>query len=173
MGLAGAVVGMGFLVFLFAIGIFFTVIAMLFLIYQIPKVGKYLSFSLAIAMCYILYTSFLPNKQFYIDEFKKRTNIILPDPYFMKKEKSCPTLLGGCNYTAIILLNKEKYESLRAKINFKKLDSCTTPKIVIKQAYIIPTPLECWKMETNSNEFLELIVFPDTRLYYQIYFTFR
>lgn len=174
MGLAGAVVSMGLLVFLFAIGIFFISITVLVLVFHIPKVGKYLSFTLAISMCYILYISFLPNKQFYIDAFKKRTNIILPDPYFLKKEKSCPILFGDCNYTAMILISKEKYESIRAKINFKKLDSCTTPKIVTEQTYIIPTPLECWKIEINSNEFLELIVFPDTRLmYYQIYFTFK
>ena len=173
MGLAGAVVGMGFLVFLYAIGILFIAITVLVLIYRIPKIGKYLSFSLAIAMCYIVYISFSPNKQFYVDAFKKKTNIMLPDPYFLEKEKSCPTLFGDCTYTAMILLNKEKYESVKAKINFKKLDSCTTPKLATQQTYIIPTPLECWKIETNSNEFLELIVFPDTRLYYQIYFTFR
>ncbi len=165
---------MGVLVFLYAIGILLISIIVLFLIYRIPKVGKYLSFSLAIAMCYILYISFLPNKQFYVDEFKKRTNIILPDPYFLKKEKSCPKLFGDCTYSAIVLIEKNSYESFRAKINLKKLDSCTVPKLATEQTYIIPTPLECWKIETNSNNFLELIVFPDTRLmYYEIYFIFR
>jgi len=175
MGLAGAVVGMGFLVFLYAIGIFFTVIAMLFLVYRIPKVGKYLSFLLAIAIFYILHTSFLPNKQFYMDEFKKRANTTLPQPYFVKKEKSCPEFFGDCKYSAIAKIYKDSYESFRAKINLKKLDLCATPEMVTNVTYVIPTPLECWKLETNSSEIFEIIVFPDSggNMYSNIYFTFR
>jgi len=174
MGLAGVVVSMGVLVFLWAIGIFAIAISILFFIYRIPKVGKYLSFLLALVMFYILYMSFLPNKKFFIDAFKTKTNITLPSPYFVKKEKSCPKLLGDCHYAAIVLIETDAYKNFREKIKLKKLDSCTTPKIVTQQTYLIPTPLECWKGETKSSESFELIVFPDSRpMYNNLYFTFR
>ena len=174
MGLAGAIAGMGLLVFLFATGVFIAGITFLFLVYHIPKVGKYLSFSLAILISYMLYMSFLPNKQFYMDEFKKRTNIALPQPYFVKKEKSCPKFFGDCKYSAIVKISRNRYESFRRKINLKKLDSCNTPKMAMSVTYVVPTPLECWKLETNSSKILEIIAFPDSSgaIYSNIYFSF-